>query len=149
MRENRKKHADQAVFPVKLRILPDMVFNKRAPIVMGVHVEAGLLREGTPICVPSKNNILLGRVSSIEINHKTVPEARTGQEVSVRIDPIEGEAPKAFGRHFDHTDLLISMVRPGCSGLEIRGVMLLSVVQICPMSIKIIGSDNRDMDAHY
>ncbi|VDN99157.1 unnamed protein product [Rodentolepis nana] len=110
LQENRKKHADQAVFPVKLRILPDMVFNKRAPIVMGVNIEAGLLREGTPICVPSKNNIVLGRIASIESNHKTVSEARTGQEVCIRIDPIEGEAPKAYRRHFDHTDTLISKI---------------------------------------
>lgn len=114
LQENRKKHADQAVFPVKLRILPDMVFNKRAPIVVGVHIEAGLLREGTPICVPSKHNIVLGRITSIENNHKAVSEARTGQEVCIRIDPIEGEAPKAFRRHFDHTDMLISKVSPVC-----------------------------------
>ncbi|KAL5112753.1 Eukaryotic translation initiation factor 5B [Taenia crassiceps] len=110
MRENRRKHANQAVFPVKLRILPDMVFNKRAPIVVGVHVEAGLLREGTPICVPSRDNALLGRVFSIEFNHKAIQEARTGQEVCIRIDPVEGEAPKLYGRHFDHTDLLISKI---------------------------------------
>ncbi|VDM33916.1 unnamed protein product [Hydatigera taeniaeformis] len=110
MKENRRKHANQAVFPVKLRILPDMVFNKRAPIVIGVHVEAGLLREGTPICVPSRDNALLGRVFSIEFNHKAIQEARTGQEVCIRIDPVEGEAPKLYGRHFDHTDLLISKV---------------------------------------
>ncbi|KAL7061635.1 hypothetical protein AAHC03_01508 [Spirometra sp. Aus1] len=110
MKDNRRKHRDQAVFPVKLSILPDMVFNKRAPIVMGVRVEAGLLREGTPICVPTRDNICLGRVFSIESNHKTVPEARTGQEVCVRIDPLEGEAPKLFGRHFDQTDTLISKI---------------------------------------
>ncbi|VDD82178.1 unnamed protein product [Mesocestoides corti] len=110
MRENRKKHADQAVFPVKLRVLPDMVFNKRAPIVMGVHVEAGLLREGTPICVPSRDNVVLGKVFSIESNHKAIQEARTGQEVCVRIDPVEGEAPKLYGRHFDHTDVLVSKI---------------------------------------
>lgn len=110
MKDNRRKHRDQAVFPVKLSILPDMVFNKRAPIVMGVRVEAGLLREGTPICVPTRENICLGRVFSIESNHKTVPEARTGQEVCVRIDPLEGEAPKLFGRHFDQTDTLISKI---------------------------------------
>ncbi|VDK36857.1 unnamed protein product [Taenia asiatica] len=110
MRENRRKHANQAVFPVKLRILPDMVFNKRAPIVIGVHVEAGLLREGTPICVPSRDNVLLGRVFSIEFNHKAIQEARTGQEVCIRIDPVEGETPKLYGRHFDHTDLLISKI---------------------------------------
>lgn len=43
-----------AVFPCKLRILPQFIFNTRDPIVIGVQVEAGFLKEGTPICVPSK-----------------------------------------------------------------------------------------------
>lgn len=43
-----------AVFPVKLRVLPQFIFNSRDPIVMGVTIEAGVLRQGTPLCVPSK-----------------------------------------------------------------------------------------------
>lgn len=43
-----------AVFPVKLRILPQFIFNSRDPIVMGVCIDAGVLRQGTPLCVPSK-----------------------------------------------------------------------------------------------
>ena len=44
-----------AVFPCKLRVLPQFIFNSRDPIVLGVVVEAGFLKEGTPICVPSKD----------------------------------------------------------------------------------------------
>ncbi|KAA3679371.1 translation initiation factor 5B [Paragonimus westermani] len=109
-RGNRQKHRDLAVYPCKLRILPDMIFNKRAPIVVGVHVEAGVVRERTPLCVPSKDCIHLGRVYSIESNHKPVEEARTGQEVCIRIDPLDGETPKLYGRHFDHNDLLVSKI---------------------------------------
>jgi hypothetical protein len=36
------------------QILPQFVFNSRDPIVMGVIVEAGIVKEGTPICVPTK-----------------------------------------------------------------------------------------------
>lgn len=36
------------------QILPKFVFNSRDPIVVGVMVEAGIVKEGTPICVPSK-----------------------------------------------------------------------------------------------
>lgn len=42
------------MFPVKLRILPQFIFNSRDPIVMGVCIDAGVLRQGTPLCVPSK-----------------------------------------------------------------------------------------------
>ncbi|XP_018649654.1 putative eif5b-like protein [Schistosoma mansoni] len=58
-----------------------MIFNKRAPIVIGVRVEAGIVRVGTPICVPSRECVHLGRIFSIESNHKPVDEARTGMEV--------------------------------------------------------------------
>lgn len=43
------------MFPCKLRILPDCVFNARDPIVVGVVIEGGLVKPGTPIIVPSKN----------------------------------------------------------------------------------------------
>lgn len=39
---------------VALQILPQFIFNSRDPIVMGVMVENGIVKEGTPICVPSK-----------------------------------------------------------------------------------------------
>uniref|UniRef100_A0A8C1TW40 Eukaryotic translation initiation factor 5B n=1 Tax=Cyprinus carpio TaxID=7962 RepID=A0A8C1TW40_CYPCA len=58
-REDYKKQKQDefkhiAVFPCKLRILPQFIFNSRDPIVMGVIVDAGVLRTGTPVCVPSK-----------------------------------------------------------------------------------------------
>ncbi|XP_073520960.1 eukaryotic translation initiation factor 5B isoform X2 [Phyllobates terribilis] len=99
-----------AVFPCKMRILPQFIFNSRDPIVMGVIVEAGQLKQGTPICVPSKNFVDIGIVTSIEINHKTVDAAKKGQEVCVKIEPIPGESPKMFGRHFEATDFLVSKI---------------------------------------
>ena len=52
----------------------------------------------------------LGLVTSLEMNHKAVESARKGQEVCIKIEPIPGEAPRLFGRHFDETDLLVSKV---------------------------------------
>ena len=52
----------------------------------------------------------VGVVTGIEANHKPLHEARKGMEVCVKIEPIPGEAPKMYGRHFDHTDLLVSKV---------------------------------------
>ena len=52
----------------------------------------------------------LGRITSIEVNHKTVDIARKGQEVCIKIENIPGETPKLYGRHFDHTDMLMSKV---------------------------------------
>ncbi|XP_029460645.1 eukaryotic translation initiation factor 5B [Rhinatrema bivittatum] len=99
-----------AVFPCKIRILPQFVFNSRDPIVVGVIVEAGQVKQGTPICVPSKNFVDIGIVTSIEINHKQVDVAKKGQEVCIKIEPIPGESPKMFGRHFEATDFLVSKI---------------------------------------
>uniref|UniRef100_A0A4W6C5Q2 Eukaryotic translation initiation factor 5B n=1 Tax=Lates calcarifer TaxID=8187 RepID=A0A4W6C5Q2_LATCA len=99
-----------AVFPVKLRVLPQFIFNSRDPIVMGVSVEAGVLRQGTPLCVPSKGFVDIGVVTSIEMNHKSVDSAKKGQEICVKIEPIPGESPKMYGRHFEATDIIVSKI---------------------------------------
>lgn len=106
----RNEFKDIAVFPCKLKVLPQFVFNSRDPIVCGVIVEAGIVKVGTPICVPSKEFINVGIVTSIENNHKPVDSARKGQEVCVKIENVPGETPKLFGRHFDETDLLVSKI---------------------------------------
>lgn len=52
----------------------------------------------------------IGIVTSIEVNHKQVDVAKKGQEVCVKIEPIPGESPKMYGRHFEATDILVSKV---------------------------------------
>lgn len=52
----------------------------------------------------------IGIVTSVEVNHKQVESARKGQEVCIKIEPIPGESPKMFGRHFEETDMLVSKV---------------------------------------
>lgn len=52
--KKREEFKHIAVFPCKLRILPQHIFNSRGPIVVGVIVEAGVVKEGTPVTVPSK-----------------------------------------------------------------------------------------------
>ncbi|XP_028811201.1 eukaryotic translation initiation factor 5B isoform X2 [Denticeps clupeoides] len=114
-REGYKKQKQEefkhiAVFPCKLRILPQFIFNSRDPIVMGVTVEAGVIKQGTPLCVPSKAFVDIGIVTSIEVNHKPVDTAKKGQEICVKIEPIPGESPKMFGRHFEATDIIVSKI---------------------------------------
>ncbi|XP_046693045.1 eukaryotic translation initiation factor 5B isoform X2 [Silurus meridionalis] len=114
-REDYKKQKQEefkhiAVFPCKLRILPQYIFNSRDPIVMGVIVEAGVLRTGTPVCVPSKAFVDIGIVTGIEVNHKSVDTAKKGQEICVKIEPIPGESPKMYGRHFEAVDFIVSKI---------------------------------------
>ena len=54
----------------------------------------------------------LGTLSSIERNHEQVEMAKAGDEICVKIENTTGEAPKLYGRHFSHEDILISKVMP-------------------------------------
>jgi translation initiation factor 5B/PHD finger-like domain-containing protein 5A len=65
---------------------------------MGVEVKAGILKVGTPVCVPEKENLKIGVVESIQKDKKEVKKAVTGDKVAVR---ISGENQIAFGRQFD------------------------------------------------
>lgn len=108
---NQRKEANKhlAVYPCRLRILPNCIYNKRDPIVVGVAIEDGLLVPGTPIAIPEKG-LDLGRVSSLEHDHKTVEVAKKGQEVCIKIDNCGSDGAKLYGRHFDHNDLLYSKI---------------------------------------
>lgn len=57
-------------------------------------------------------------ITSIELNHKAIDCAKKGQEVCIKIEPIPGEAPKMFGRHFEATDMIVSKVRTGGTVVE-------------------------------
>uniref|UniRef100_A0A1I7YD20 Eukaryotic translation initiation factor 5B n=1 Tax=Steinernema glaseri TaxID=37863 RepID=A0A1I7YD20_9BILA len=108
--KRRRENEHLAIFPCRLRIMPQHIFNARNPIVCGVSVESGQLKRGTPICVPSKDKIFIGTVSSIERNHEQVELAKAGDEICIKIENTTGEAPKLYGRHFTHEDLLVSRI---------------------------------------
>eukprot|EP00794_Sanderia_malayensis_P007046 gene7046-7837_t len=107
--KEKDKHKHIAVFPCKLRILPEHIFNKRDPIVIGFHIEAGIVRLGTPLTVPSKEFCDIGVVTGIEANHKNLERATAGQEVCIKIDST-GDAPRMYGRHFTHEDIVMSKI---------------------------------------
>lgn len=124
------------MFPATIKILgPEMVFNRKAPIIMGVEVTAGQLRVGTPICIPSRDFLELGRcaqqrrrvlihgrtltscdhladrIGTIELDKKPVDTAKKGQQVAVRITPMSfAQNSLTFGRQFDDKDELVSKV---------------------------------------
>lgn len=115
LQEEERKASTEAVFPCVLSILPEYIIHKAKPIILGVKVEEGSLRVNTPICVQNKEAreagrlewIDLGRVTSIESNHKPVEIARKGDSVAVR---IEGDDNRIYGRHFEHPDRLYSRI---------------------------------------
>ncbi|KAL3632410.1 hypothetical protein CASFOL_025394 [Castilleja foliolosa] len=107
--EKKKEAADEAVFPCVL--MPNCVFNKKDPIVLGVDVLEGIAKIGTPLCVPQRGFIEIGRIASIENDHKPVDYAKKGQKVAIKIianNPDEQQ--KMFGRHFEMEDELVSKI---------------------------------------
>lgn len=67
--------------------------------------------------------------------------AKKGQEVCVKIEPIPGESPKMFGRHFEATDILVSKVSISAKVAHFKqqGITLLgSPVPSSPLGFSLI-----------
>lgn len=76
-KEDRKvEDGSKAVFPCILEMVKDACFNTKSPIVIGVNVKEGVLRVGTPLCIPDRENLRLGVVTSMELNKKPINQAR-------------------------------------------------------------------------
>ncbi|KAL9668481.1 hypothetical protein QQ045_006015 [Rhodiola kirilowii] len=111
--EKKKEAASEAVFPCVLKIIPNCVFNKKDPIILGVEVLEGIVKVGTPICIPQRKFIDIGHIASIENNRIQLDIARKGQQVAIKIvgsNPEEQQ--KIFGRHFEMEDELVSRITP-------------------------------------
>ncbi|MCJ1479163.1 hypothetical protein MMC13_007847 [Lambiella insularis] len=102
-----------AVFPCVLT--PIFVFNKKDPIILGVDVTEGNLRLLTPLAAVKNNPVTgvkevisLGRVSSIERDHKPMQICKKGQpSVAVK---IEGPNQPLYGRQLEEKDTLYALV---------------------------------------
>ncbi|KAF4552008.1 Eukaryotic translation initiation factor 5B-like protein [Elsinoe fawcettii] len=114
IKEKKKEESKLlAVFPCVLN--PIQVFNKKDPIVIGVDVAEGSLRVGTPICVVQHNSVTnvknvlpIGRVTSIEREHKAIPICKRGQpSVAVK---IEGPNQPMYGRQLEDKEILYSHI---------------------------------------
>ncbi|KAJ5696707.1 hypothetical protein N7536_007119 [Penicillium majusculum] len=111
--EQRKEDAKLlAIFPCVIK--PIAVFNKTDPIVIGVDVIEGSLRLHTPLAAVRTNAagvreiVDIGRVTSIERDHKAVPVCKRGQpSVAVK---VEGPNQPMYGRHLEEKDQLISHI---------------------------------------
>jgi translation initiation factor 5B len=67
-------------------MVPDACFNRSDPIIIGLNVIEGVLKPGTPLCVPDRDMLKIGTVISIEANKKPVQSARAATgSVAVKI----------------------------------------------------------------
>ena len=97
--ERKGELGTKAVFPCILEMVKDACFNASNPIVIGVKVVEGVLKIGTPLCVPDRDNLRLGFVQSIEQNKKPIQQARAlNGDVAVK---IQNDGSVQYRRHFD------------------------------------------------
>ncbi|WPK26248.1 hypothetical protein PUMCH_003597 [Australozyma saopauloensis] len=117
LEQRRKDFLEYAVMPCVLKTI--QIINKRNPMIIGVDVMEGAVRIGTPICAVRRepgssvpNVLVLGRVSSLEVNHKSVDIVKKGQTaagVAMRLENPSAAQP-TWGRHVDETDNLYSLI---------------------------------------
>lgn len=107
MEQRRQEAAAVAVFPSVVRILPQHVFNQKDPIIVGVEIVEGILKIGTPLCIPALGGLHVGKVTSIEANGKEQETARKGASVAIRI-VNENNPTITYGRQFDASHSLYS-----------------------------------------
>ena len=75
---------------------------------MGVNVVEGVLKIGTPLCIPVKDKLRIGVVQSMRINEKPITEARAKDgDVGVK---IVNDGKIVFDRHFDASHQIVSLI---------------------------------------
>ncbi|KAL7422181.1 eukaryotic translation initiation factor 5B [Cryptotrichosporon argae] len=115
----QKEAAPNAVWPVKLSIIK--CFASKDPIIVGCDIADGTTaRVGTPVGVVrydkekgTRDIIPLGKITSLEINHKVfqvVKKSQVGAGVAVKIERAPHQAARSFGRHFDEKDEIVSLI---------------------------------------
>jgi translation initiation factor 5B len=108
LRQRRQAEAAEiAVFPCIVKILPQHIFNQKDPIIFGCEVVEGILKVGTPLCVPALGGLFVGKVDTIESNGRQQDTAKKGSSVSCKV-VNESNPSITYGRQFDATHMLYS-----------------------------------------
>lgn len=109
--DKKESESDVAqVSPCLLSILPKCVLNKEDPIVLGVYVVEGFVKVGTPLCIPNRAFVNIGRVAWIQKDQRPVEFAREGDMVIIKIVAADPKTQQGMllGIDFDETDVLVS-----------------------------------------
>ena len=105
---NKETNKDTAIFPCVLQMLgKKCVFNRKNPFVFGVSINAGKLKLGTPLIVPD-SKVVLGKVTSIEKEHKKLDIAEVGSEVCIKVETDDSTV--TMDRQFSNESQLMSNI---------------------------------------
>lgn len=96
-----------------MKIIPTCVFNKKNPIVLGTEITQGIAYIGMQIHINSCDNnscsftnIVIGNITSIEINSQDRKIAHMGDKIVIK---IEGNPSIEYGEDFKFDDILIGI----------------------------------------
>jgi translation initiation factor 5B len=94
---------DALVKPGKLMVMPNCIFRRAKPVILGVEVLGGRLKPRVSL-IRAEDNSELGEVDQIQDKGKALPEAKVGAQVAISMDkPIAG-------RHVFERDVLFVKV---------------------------------------
>jgi translation initiation factor 5B len=92
--ERRSEYAH----PAKFLFMRDHTFRVSKPAVVGVRILAGRIRSGHSVM--REDGRVLGKIVSMQLDKKTIKEAKMGDEVAMAI------SGPMVGRHFNEEDML-------------------------------------------
>jgi translation initiation factor 5B len=114
-REKRREmqtQLEQLILPGKIRVLPNYIFRRSKPAIVGVRVEAGGIKPGFPLI--NLNGERVGVIQQIQKEGKPLPKAEAGEEVAISI-------PEAVvGRSLKEDEVLLVDVPAGDASLVNR-----------------------------
>ena len=82
-KKQRENALNKVPRPAKIRLMPEHVFNKSKPAVVGVKIEQGVLTDDTPFMTPQGEEI--GKIKSVQNDGEKVEKALKGEEVAASI----------------------------------------------------------------
>jgi translation initiation factor 5B len=94
---------DALVKPGKLTVLPDCIFRRAKPLVVGVEIQGGRVKPKVSL-IRVEDGSDLGEIQQVQDEGKAISEAKTGKQVAISMDkPIAG-------RHIFERDVLFVKV---------------------------------------
>lgn len=82
-RKEEERVLSHAIFPAEILILPNFIFRRSDPAIVGVEVLSGSIRPGYPLISESGKRV--GIILDIQHEGNRLPEARKGQRVAISI----------------------------------------------------------------
>ncbi len=104
-REQDDERRQEYAHPAKLLVMRDHIFRISKPAVFGARVLAGRIRSHQKVM--REDGKVIGKISSMQMEKKTIKEAKMGDEVAMAlVGPM-------VGRHFNEEDVLYIEIPEG------------------------------------